>query len=124
MDNDEFKKPLTILVTPGMAEYLTAIHQRALELARNDNFVRIEAIKTSLPINQIARPKNMYNQINYGMFEGMTLIEAKKPAIEVPTIPLPLSHKTSKSKYIPTVNEEKKRKTCAKNKKKRKRKNR
>jgi hypothetical protein len=69
----------------------------------------------------------MYNQINYGMFEGMilmeaemVLIEAKKPAIEVPTIPLPLSHKTSKSKYIPTVNEEKKRKTCAKNKKKRK----
>jgi hypothetical protein len=50
----------------------------------------------------------------------MTLIEAKKPAIQTPTIPLPLSHKTSKSKYIPTANEEKKRKTCAKNKKKRK----
>ena len=73
----------------------------------------------------------MYNQNNYGIYCGMSLmeaemvlIEAKKPAIEVPTIPLPLSHKTSKSKYIPTVNEEKKRKTCAKNKKNRKRKNR
>jgi hypothetical protein len=66
----------------------------------------------------------MNNQNNYGIYCGMTLIEAKKPAIQTPTIPLPLSHKTSKSKYIPTVNEEKKRKTCAKNKKNRKRKNR
>jgi hypothetical protein len=115
MDN-EFK----IYCTVGMTEHIKSLNSAALQIAKSRNCAIIE----SLPINQIARPKNMYNQINYGMYEGMVLIEPKKPAIETPTIPLPLSHKTSKSKYIPTVNEEKKRKTCAKNKKNRKRKNR
>jgi len=41
-----------------------------------------------------------------------------------PTIPLPMSYRTDKEKYTPTVNTAKHLATCAKNKKNRKRKNR
>jgi hypothetical protein len=115
MDNDEFKKPLTILVTPGMAEYLTATYQRALELARNDNFVRIEAIKTSLPINQIARPINTHLEPkrrvgSYEDFIHMNIFKGEDPEKEAAKKAVK-QHK----KHLAT---------CAKNKKNRKRKNR
>ena len=66
------------------------------------------------------KPSKMYNQINYGIFQGMDLYEIKTPPSETPTIPLPTSHGTSKNKFLPTVNVKKSEATRLKNRKKRK----
>jgi hypothetical protein len=71
------------------------------------------------------KPSKMYNQLRCGMFPEMLycepLPEDKEPT---PTIPLPMSYRTDKGKYTPTMNSKKHLATCAKNKKNRKRKNR